>query len=93
MVFKGDVIGDCKHCGMEMRLTDGMCFDCMNRIEGNVATWTEIIKLELRVHELESCFRHTHVNNGLNDRYNDSCKQCGLDLMDTIHTRLTNQGG
>lgn len=89
MVFTGDTVGDCKHCGMEMRLTDGMCFDCMNRVGGNVATWTEIIKLELRVHELESCFRHTHVNNEIND----ICAKCGLDLRDIIHTRLTNQGG
>lgn len=89
MLFIGDVIGNCTHCGMEMRLTDGVCFDCTNRMKGNVATWEELIKLELRVRELEARFQHMHVNNDIND----ICAKCGLDLRDAIHTRVTNQGG
>lgn len=52
----------------------------------NKATFEEIIKLELRVAALESTFRHYHVNNGNGD---DACRQCGLDLRDAVHTRIT----
>lgn len=54
--------------------------------DSNKATFEEIITLELRVAELESTFRHYHVNNGTDG---DVCRQCGLDLRDPIHTRMT----
>ena len=50
---------------------------------GNVASWEELIKLELRVNELETAFRHYHVASG----NCDICKQCGLDIRDSIHKR------
>lgn len=49
----------------------------------NIASWEELIKLELRVKELETVFRHYHVASG---NY-DICKQCGFDLRDAIHKR------
>jgi len=89
MTFAGTDKGPCTICGMDRSLDSGLCFDCKSATtpEQNQATWQEIIKLELRVAELEHRFRHYHVNNGKNDRYDDSCKQCGLDLRDQIHTR------
>lgn len=87
MVFTGSYIGDCAQCGMEARLTDGYCFDCLSHREAgsNVATWEEINKLELRVRELESIFRHHHVSNEVDD----ACKACSLDLRDPVHIRIT----
>lgn len=86
MTFAGEIIGDCRHCGMEARLSDGACIDCLSHIErsGNTPTWSEIIKLELRVMDLESRFRHRHIDNGIDD----TCQSCGLDLRDTIHERM-----
>ncbi len=54
----------------------------------NIASWAEIVKLELRVAELETAFRHHHVNNG--EVGNDLCKTCKLDVRDAIHVRLPN---
>lgn len=85
MVFNGDTLGDCELCGMERRLESGYCFDCLDRKQANVATWEEIVKLELRVLELEARFRHTHVNNGSDD----SCAVCGFDLRDAVHKRIS----
>ena len=51
---------------------------------GNVAAWEEIVKLNIRVHELESIFQHYHINK---QDGTDTCKRCGLDLRDGIHKR------
>ena len=83
MTFTGTNKGPCSMCGMDRSLDSGLCFDCTSST--TTATFQEIIKLELRVAELESRFRHIHVNNG--NQYDDSCKQCGLDLRDKIHIR------
>lgn len=53
------------------------------------ATYSEIIKLELRAMELESRFRHYHVRSD----EPDICLTCGLDLRDTIHARVDQQIG
>ena len=50
----------------------------------DVATWAEIVKLDQRVIELESRFRHYHVS----QEGTDICKQCGFDLRDIIHKRV-----
>jgi len=39
--------------------------------------------------QLLATFRHTHVNNGVDD----ACKQCGLDLRNEIHKRLSESHG
>ncbi len=52
----------------------------------NVATWEEIIRLDRRVIELESRFRHRHVASGIAG--NETCRHCGLDLRDPIHSRI-----
>ena len=49
----------------------------------NEATNDSTAKLKERIDFLETRFRHYHVNN----RENDACKQCGLDLRDKIHCR------
>ena len=43
------------------------------------------VEKTLRISELEKVFRHTHVKR----ERDDICAQCGLDLRDTIHTRIT----
>ncbi len=45
----------------------------------------EIERLAARIDFIETRFRHIHVNNGSDD----TCKECGLDLRDAIHTRIT----
>ena len=49
-----------------------------------MATYAELIRLDLRVMELEQRFAHMHVNNGVDD----SCKVCRFDLRDPIHKRV-----
>ena len=79
MIFAGPHAGPCSYCGQDRRLNDdGKCFDCTDR-----SSWTEITRLERRVLELESVFRHRHVDNA----QDDICKICGLDLRDAIHLR------
>lgn len=48
------------------------------------ATYAEIVKLDIRVTELEERFKHRHVNNGVDD----ACKECRFDLRDPIHERV-----
>lgn len=51
--------------------------------EAGLPTYSELIKLELRVADLERVFRHYHVS----QPGTDVCQQCGLDLRDEVHTR------
>jgi hypothetical protein len=48
------------------------------------ATYTEIVKLDQRIIELEARFAHYHVSNGIDD----SCAFCRFDLRDPIHKRV-----
>lgn len=88
MKWDGKPGAPCTLCGMDRSTDYGLCFDCAISATANQdkATWQEIIKLEMRIAELQSCFKHTHVNN--ENQYDDRCKQCGLDLRDKIHIRI-----
>lgn len=44
-----------------------------------------ISELEKELDTMRSTFQHIHVNNG----EDDSCLECGLDLRNPIHTRIT----
>lgn len=48
----------------------------------------DIEELKKRILQLESVFRHRHVNSGI--EHDDSCKQCGLDLRDEVHRSIVN---
>lgn len=44
---------------------------------------TQAMAHRLDLGRIRRAFKHTHLNNGKDD----TCKDCGLDLRDSIHTR------
>lgn len=48
----------------------------------------KIADLKEQIEKLEKVFGHYHVNSG--EGGDDSCKKCGFDLRNPIHTRFIN---